>query len=141
MPLTDAQRETQIRIFTEQKELMKNHPFMDVDEDGTVKVNRERCIDFLQELAEAEFMLRAKQQAVVYFLEEDLRDRGEAEKKKIRAYDAAHRNLKTGNEIEAANRQAKKADGSVSKYEQMVLKVMASLKCSRDAAVKFIEED
>lgn len=141
MSLTPEQIELMKKVFVEQKDQLNNHPFMDLDpESGKRTVNREKCLEMLTNLAEAEFILRAKQQAVVVFLEEDLKDKSEEEKKAIREFDKKHR-FKSGNEIDAEKKIAKKADGKIDKREALILSVMGKLNCSRDKAVEFIEGD
>lgn len=140
MSLTPEQIELMKKVFVEQKDQLNNHPFMDLQEDGRRIVNREKCLEMLTNLAEAEFILRAKQQAVVVFLEEDLKDKSEQEKIAIREFDKKHR-FKSGNEIDAEKKIAKKADGKIDKREALILSVMSKLNCSRDKAVEFIEGD
>lgn len=135
MALTDEQREKWNEIFCKERDLIKQHPFFN---EG--KIDREACLAYLNQLAEAEQLLRVKQQAVVWHLEDSIKDENESEKKRIRDYDKTHRN-KSGLEVEREKAEKQKANSNLSKEEKLILSVMARLNCSRDKAVAWIEAD
>ena len=139
MALSEEQREKLNQIFEAEKDLIKNHPFMIVSEDGSRKLDREACIKQMNAYQEAEYILRAKQQAIVWALEDAIKDESESEKKRIREFDKTHR-FKSGLEIEKEKRETR-SEAKLSKEEKLILQVMDRLKCSRDKAVEWINGD